>query len=163
VAESSCCNRRRACLATLRSAFDKGLRQQLLNLIAKRARSVTPARQIDVTSDPDDNIFLEYTSKRAFLIPPIAAGSSERLYLSLEGRRDSLAMETLTHQTCLPLSGGPKCVSLKRELSTVRCERPTASASARSRSSGGHLALRALINQIRTRRPRMETTALFSP
>jgi putative PIN family toxin of toxin-antitoxin system len=37
----------------------KGLRQQLLNLIAKRARSVTPARQIDVTKDPDDNIFLE--------------------------------------------------------------------------------------------------------
>ena len=37
----------------------KGLREQLLNLIAKRARSVTPARQIDVTRDPDDNIFLE--------------------------------------------------------------------------------------------------------
>jgi len=37
----------------------KGLRQQLLDLIAKRARSVTPARQIDVTSDPGDNIFLE--------------------------------------------------------------------------------------------------------
>jgi putative PIN family toxin of toxin-antitoxin system len=37
----------------------KGLRQQLLNLIAKRAHSVTPARQIDVTSDPDDNMFLE--------------------------------------------------------------------------------------------------------
>jgi uncharacterized protein len=37
----------------------KGLRQQLLNLIAKRAHSVTPARRIDVTSDPDDNMFLE--------------------------------------------------------------------------------------------------------
>jgi uncharacterized protein len=37
----------------------KSLRQQLLNLIGKRARSVTPARQIDVTKDPDDNIFLE--------------------------------------------------------------------------------------------------------
>jgi len=37
----------------------KGLRQQLLNLIAKRAHPVTPARQIAVTSDPDDNIFLE--------------------------------------------------------------------------------------------------------
>ena len=37
----------------------KGLRQQLLNLIPKRVHPVTPARQIDVTSDPDDNIFLE--------------------------------------------------------------------------------------------------------
>ena len=37
----------------------KGLRQQLLDLIAKRARSVTPARQIDITSDPGDNIFVE--------------------------------------------------------------------------------------------------------
>jgi putative PIN family toxin of toxin-antitoxin system len=37
----------------------KGLRQQLLNLIAKRAHPVTPARKIAVTSDPDDNIFLE--------------------------------------------------------------------------------------------------------
>jgi uncharacterized protein len=37
----------------------KGLRQQLLNLIAKRAHPVTPTRQIDVTSNPDDNMFLE--------------------------------------------------------------------------------------------------------
>ena len=37
----------------------KGLRRQLLQLIRKRAHSVTPARRLEVTSDPDDNIFLE--------------------------------------------------------------------------------------------------------
>ena len=37
----------------------KGLRQQLLDLIAKRSRSVAPARQIDAASDPGDNRFLE--------------------------------------------------------------------------------------------------------
>ena len=37
----------------------KGLRRQLLQLIGKRAHSVTPARRLEVTSDPDDNIFLE--------------------------------------------------------------------------------------------------------
>jgi putative PIN family toxin of toxin-antitoxin system len=34
-----------------------GLRQQLLQLI--RSHSVTPARSLQVTSDPDDNKFLE--------------------------------------------------------------------------------------------------------
>lgn len=37
----------------------KGLRQQLLQLIENRSRSVTPARRLQVTSDPGDNIFLE--------------------------------------------------------------------------------------------------------
>jgi uncharacterized protein len=37
----------------------KGLRQQLLDLIKKRAYLVAPARTLQVTSDPDDNIFLE--------------------------------------------------------------------------------------------------------
>lgn len=37
----------------------KGLRQQLLDLIRKRAYLVAPARTLQVTSDPDDNIFLE--------------------------------------------------------------------------------------------------------
>lgn len=37
----------------------KGLRRQLLDLIAKRSCSVAPARQIDVASDPGDNRFLE--------------------------------------------------------------------------------------------------------
>lgn len=37
----------------------KGLRQQLLQLLGNRAHSVTPARHVEVTSDPDDNIFLE--------------------------------------------------------------------------------------------------------
>jgi putative PIN family toxin of toxin-antitoxin system len=37
----------------------KGLRQQLLQLIAKRARWVVPEQRLQVTSDPGDNIFLE--------------------------------------------------------------------------------------------------------
>jgi putative PIN family toxin of toxin-antitoxin system len=37
----------------------KGLRQQLLQLIKKRARVVSPPKRIQVTLDPDDNIFLE--------------------------------------------------------------------------------------------------------
>ena len=36
-----------------------GPRQQLLQLIKKRAHSVTPARRLQITSDPGDNIFLE--------------------------------------------------------------------------------------------------------
>lgn len=37
----------------------KGLRQQLLKLIAKRSHSVNPPRQLQLTRDPDDNMFLE--------------------------------------------------------------------------------------------------------
>lgn len=37
----------------------KGLRLQLLQLIKNRGRLVTPSRRIEVTSDPDDNIFVE--------------------------------------------------------------------------------------------------------
>ncbi|MFZ0417086.1 MAG: putative toxin-antitoxin system toxin component, PIN family [Candidatus Sulfotelmatobacter sp.] len=37
----------------------KGPRQQLLQIIKKRSYSVTPIRRLEVTSDPDDNIFLE--------------------------------------------------------------------------------------------------------
>jgi putative PIN family toxin of toxin-antitoxin system len=37
----------------------KGLRQRLLDLVRKRAHSVTPNRMLHVTSDPSDNIFLE--------------------------------------------------------------------------------------------------------
>jgi len=37
----------------------KGLRQQLLQLIGKRAHWVVPARRLQVTSDPGDNVFLE--------------------------------------------------------------------------------------------------------
>lgn len=37
----------------------KGLRQQLLQLIKNRSHIVTPTRRLEVTSDPDDNIFLE--------------------------------------------------------------------------------------------------------
>jgi uncharacterized protein len=37
----------------------KGPRQQLLQIIKNRSYSVTPIRRLEVTSDPDDNIFLE--------------------------------------------------------------------------------------------------------
>ena len=37
----------------------KGLRRQLLQLIKNNGRIVSPSRQLEVTSDPDDNMFLE--------------------------------------------------------------------------------------------------------
>jgi uncharacterized protein len=37
----------------------KGVRQQLLQLIRSRAHRVNPAKRIQVTPDPDDNIFVE--------------------------------------------------------------------------------------------------------
>jgi putative PIN family toxin of toxin-antitoxin system len=37
----------------------KGLRQQLLQLLKKNARFVRPVRHLQVTTDPDDNMFLE--------------------------------------------------------------------------------------------------------
>jgi uncharacterized protein len=37
----------------------KGLRLQLLQLIKNRSHLITPSRRIGVTSDPDDNIFVE--------------------------------------------------------------------------------------------------------
>ena len=64
----------------LRLYVSTGLRQQLLNLIAKRARSVTsvtPARQIDVTKDPDDNIFLECAAARADYLAPFQGQFAE--------------------------------------------------------------------------------------
>jgi uncharacterized protein len=37
----------------------KGLQRQLLDLLAKRAQFVTPAWALQVTGDPQDNMFLE--------------------------------------------------------------------------------------------------------
>lgn len=37
----------------------KGLRQQLLDLLKKRAHLVDPVRRIQVANDPDDNKFIE--------------------------------------------------------------------------------------------------------
>src|ERR1700683_4875614 len=37
----------------------KGIRQQLLQLIKSRAHLVAPAKRLQATTDPDDNIFLE--------------------------------------------------------------------------------------------------------
>jgi putative PIN family toxin of toxin-antitoxin system len=49
----------RAVLSRAEFQIRKGLRQQLLQLIAANAHSVTPTRHLQVTSDPDDNIFQE--------------------------------------------------------------------------------------------------------
>ncbi|HEY6487632.1 MAG: putative toxin-antitoxin system toxin component, PIN family [Terracidiphilus sp.] len=40
-------------------AIRKGPRLQLLQLIKNHGHLITPSRHIDVTSDPDDNIFVE--------------------------------------------------------------------------------------------------------
>lgn len=37
----------------------QGLRQQLLQLITKNARFVVPAKRVQITGDPSDNMFLE--------------------------------------------------------------------------------------------------------
>jgi len=37
----------------------KGARQQLLQLIKNHSHIVAPSRRLDVTSDPDDNMFIE--------------------------------------------------------------------------------------------------------
>jgi putative PIN family toxin of toxin-antitoxin system len=37
----------------------KGLRQQLLQLIRNQGHMISPLRRLEVTSDPDDNIFIE--------------------------------------------------------------------------------------------------------
>ena len=41
----------------------KGLRLQLLQLIKNNAHVVAPSRRLDVSRDPDDNIFLECADK----------------------------------------------------------------------------------------------------
>jgi putative PIN family toxin of toxin-antitoxin system len=46
-------------LSRLELQIRRGLRQQLLQLIGKRAHWVVPARRLQVAKDPDDNIFLE--------------------------------------------------------------------------------------------------------
>ena len=49
----------REVLARRRMHIPKGRRQQLLQLIRNHACTVTPARALQVTPDPDDNRFLE--------------------------------------------------------------------------------------------------------
>ena len=46
-------------LARSELGIRKGLRQQLLQLIKNHSYMVAPSRRIEVTSDPDDNIFIE--------------------------------------------------------------------------------------------------------
>jgi uncharacterized protein len=46
-------------LARRELGIPKGMRQQLLQLIGDRSYPVSPARRLEVTTDPDDNIFLE--------------------------------------------------------------------------------------------------------
>ena len=49
----------RAVLSRPELRIRKGLRQQLLQLLENRAYFVAPSGSLQVTSDPDDNIFLE--------------------------------------------------------------------------------------------------------
>lgn len=37
----------------------KGVRQQLIQLIKNHSHIISPSRQLNVTNDPDDNIFIE--------------------------------------------------------------------------------------------------------
>jgi putative PIN family toxin of toxin-antitoxin system len=48
----------------------KGLRLQLLQLIKNRSHLIAPSRTLEITSDPDDNIFLECadTARADYLI-----------------------------------------------------------------------------------------------
>jgi putative PIN family toxin of toxin-antitoxin system len=46
-------------LARPRIHIRKGPRQQLLQLIRNRAHRIAPAQRLQVTADPDDNLFLE--------------------------------------------------------------------------------------------------------
>ena len=42
-------------------AIRSGIRSQFLQLVRNRAHVVVPSRRIEITSDPDDNIFIECT------------------------------------------------------------------------------------------------------
>jgi putative PIN family toxin of toxin-antitoxin system len=46
-------------LARQELGIRKGIRQQLLQLIRNHCYTVTPVRRLEVTRDPDDNMFLE--------------------------------------------------------------------------------------------------------
>ena len=49
----------REVLARPELTIRKGLRQQVLQLIRNHSQRVTPSRPLQITPDPDDNIFLE--------------------------------------------------------------------------------------------------------
>ena len=59
----------------------KGLRQQLLQLIKNHSYTVVPTRHLEVTSDADDNIFLECADTAGGLL---SDGQSEALSEVLE-------------------------------------------------------------------------------
>jgi putative PIN family toxin of toxin-antitoxin system len=63
-------NEYRSVLARPELHIRKGLRRQLLALIASRSHLVKPSRALSVTSDPDDNRFLECadTAKADYLV-----------------------------------------------------------------------------------------------
>jgi putative PIN family toxin of toxin-antitoxin system len=51
-------------------AIRKGIRQQLLQLVKNHSHIVTPSRRLEVSPDPDDNMFLECadTARADYLI-----------------------------------------------------------------------------------------------
>ena len=57
-------------LSRLELAIRKGIRQQLLQLVKNHSHTVTPSRRLEVSPDPDDNMFLECadTARADYLI-----------------------------------------------------------------------------------------------
>jgi predicted nucleic acid-binding protein len=76
------------CLARPELRIRRGSRQQLPQLIKKHNDSVFPARWITVTSDPDDNIFLECADAARADYP---VGQSETFSEILEENQDQNA------------------------------------------------------------------------
>jgi uncharacterized protein len=60
----------RAVLSRPRLRIRKGVWRQLLQLIANNAHYIVPSRHLQVTADPDDNIFVECadTAKADYLV-----------------------------------------------------------------------------------------------
>ena len=59
----------RSVLAPLELRIRKGLQHQLLALIEDRAHIISPTLRLEVTTDPDDNIFLERSDACARRLP----------------------------------------------------------------------------------------------
>jgi putative PIN family toxin of toxin-antitoxin system len=49
----------REVLSRPRLKISRGLQRQVLDMIANRAKLIAPVRRLNITRDPDDNIFLE--------------------------------------------------------------------------------------------------------
>ena len=77
------------CWPALSLRIRKGARMQLLQLIRNRSFLVAPRQQLSVTSDPDDNIFIECADCRPRGL--LDYGQSQALSPILEGNQDHFA------------------------------------------------------------------------